>query len=1534
MYTMIRRLTSLLLAVCMLVAFLPADMFSASAADITYVYNFAEGLKTHHTNNSASFGSNPLSLTTDTTFDTLNTYSGSTAAWRFVRGRTNTGLIQHNGSAQEQYGVFLFSGSEGLNNYATFEINVPETGTYGISVTYYDYESARECAVYLSSASGNQPVLLDVSEQIVSINSGDMQYPTTGVLESKGAAYSVPLTAGNYYITFRPNTNQTANHNYFMLHNVKLTKNSDAAPAAAKKLAIYGNSGSILSAGATRQLRALQIPHSVASGYVHQPSVTWSSSNASVAGVNASTGLVTAGSTTGSAVIAATTSARREMVSVLVGNSKSQLYAINEDAQNYMRANESETVEIDNVFKNTYANSTSADQWCFAHSTITSPLRVAAYRSDVNSWYGAFVDIQDTQLAGRTVTFKINVESDGNYIPDIAYVNHTSSVTSNVYIYPTTYAAGSCPEEAYVAQTQAGSTNMAMEHAKGGVIALRKGEYYVTFKTTSTSGRYVFVNHIALLYQGAYSNANKASRIVIDNPTPKMTAGNDTYKLGVKALPSTADQTVTWGFAAGQNGYVSVNNGVLTASGTLKGSNVITATVDGREEVTSVSTGALLYTFNNVAKKYLAEQSLSSIAFDYFNDYSKVTVGDKWVFVGQDANTILPTVYQAHVDNNGNATYNERYGVFLDLGNGSDKWVRFKIRVDTSGWYTPEVLYRDNGPGNMRESEVYISPISQDPYTKHVMTLTPDANAPGAGTIKAKRSDEAMYLGAGEYYLTFKVGEYNGTLNANGEKTARYLYLYHLALVETDTEADPLTPKAVVITKPSEAMAPLAIGDTVQLTASVKPIWAVQDIVSWTSSNTDVATVDKNTGLVTAKGEGVALITATARDARSETVVIQVGSTAQVYAFNEVIKKYAESTGKLRVNIADDTTFTDAAYSWKNYHDFGQGWRLIEKYDSISTAYTGESAIEDGEGDKTDPNYKYGLFLLGNNNDSYAHFEIEITEDGYYTPEILQYLALNSSDTQGSRQVELYISPISCPTDDLMHEAYYVGTTELDGEADGDVIVTDLGLDSQRFDGIHLAKGKYNMVLKSAESIGRYIYLHAFVLHKTGPYVQPKPKDIRFINHVDEALYLSANASHTLIPMIHPLLAEQTVTWVSDNEAVATVSASGEITTKAVTEGTALITAISTADGTIVGKVRVIIGQKENSSYTFDFKAPVEKYRDFPTEFNDATAFNLFTTDFATSYTASTDGGSAPWMLLSTSASENYCNYTKSTSQGYGLFVMSSKTVGTYTQLKFKVDQDANYGTVLNISDWSKANDFDVYIAPINATDPTAERWKVGSHHITKRSNLAYGLELGERALYAGEYILTVKSTAVNYKGTSGGLISLHGLTLHRTGDAFYTLEGAQVRTKGDQGLRFISTIYKSEYNVDSSKVKEFGTVLLPKDFLLDGHDGSDLTLGYVGKNGAESAKVVAKNRYRDSLDSVTFTAVLINLEPRHYKRVFVARAYVIYVDENGVEQTVYGDTWTERSIFEVAENGLARNGENMSDDEKTALETIVKTAE
>jgi hypothetical protein len=125
----------------------------------------------------------------------------------------------------------------------------------------------------------------------------------------------------------------------------------------------------------------------------------------------------------------------------------------------------------------------------------------------------------------------------------------------------------------------------------------------------------------------------------------------------------------------------------------------------------------------------------------------------------------------------------------------------------------------------------------------------------------------------------------NGTITQEFDGTT-----YHIVDVATDLSANATkvisiaknTTIAVTGVTLTPATATISVGNTQQLTATVAPTNATNKVVSWTSSNTAVATVNTS-GLVTAVASGTATITVTTQDgAKTDTSVITVATASNV----------------------------------------------------------------------------------------------------------------------------------------------------------------------------------------------------------------------------------------------------------------------------------------------------------------------------------------------------------------------------------------------------------------------------------------------------------------------------------------------------------------------------------------------------------------------------------------------------------------------------------------------------------------------------
>lgn len=143
------------------------------------------------------------------------------------------------------------------------------------------------------------------------------------------------------------------------------------------------------------------------------------------------------------------------------------------------------------------------------------------------------------------------------------------------------------------------------------------------------------------------------------------------------------------------------------------------------------------------------------------------------------------------------------------------------------------------------------------------------------------------------------------------------------------------------------------------------------------------------------------------------------------------------------------------------------------------------------------------------------------------------------------------------------------------------------------------------------------------------------------------------------------------------------------------------------------------------------------------------------------------------------------------------------------------------------------------------------------------------------------------------------------------------TVDGAQVRTEGVQGLRFTSYLANSEVK----KSSEYGTILVPTAANPDADNFVlDATLG-----GYAVAKVPAIYKYKVDEYDTYFTAVLTDIDPDNYTRAYSARAYAVI---NG--DVLYSDRITSRDVYTVAKAALTDTSADLTDDAKAVLQKVV----
>jgi len=147
------------------------------------------------------------------------------------------------------------------------------------------------------------------------------------------------------------------------------------------------------------------------------------------------------------------------------------------------------------------------------------------------------------------------------------------------------------------------------------------------------------------------------------------------------------------------------------------------------------------------------------------------------------------------------------------------------------------------------------------------------------------------------------------------------------------------------------------------------------------------------------------------------------------------------------------------------------------------------------------------------------------------------------------------------------------------------------------------------------------------------------------------------------------------------------------------------------------------------------------------------------------------------------------------------------------------------------------------------------------------------------------------------------------------------TVDGAQVRTEGVQGLRFISSLA----NDAVAGCDEYGTILVPTA----GNPSADSFVIGATLGGYAVEKVPALINYKKDADNTYFTAVITDIDPDNYTREYSARAYA--TDADG---TVYSDVVASRDVYTVAKAALADNSAELTAEAKAVLQKVVDYVE
>ena len=325
--------------------------------------------------------------------------------------------------------------------------------------------------------------------------------------------------------------------------------------------------------------------------------------------------------------------------------------------------------------------------------------------------------------------------------------------------------------------------------------------------------------------------------------------------------------------------------------------------------------------------------------------------------------------------------------------------------------------------------------------------------------------------------------------------------------------------KSITIDKPAVS---LKATETAALVATVLPETTTDKAVTWKSDNEAVATVDAN-GVVTAIAVGEANITATTTDGTNLSAsckVTVIPTLAETITLNQTaVSLKATETAELSVNILPATT-TNKAVTWKSQNE---AVATVDANGVVTAIAVGETTITVTTADASN---------------------LSATCKVTVVPTPAASITLNTTDVTLKATETATLTTTILPATTTNKAVTWKSDNEAIATVDANGVVTAIAVGEANItatttDGTNLsATCKVTVEQTFASSIS---------LDKT-------------------SISLKATESETLKATILPATTtNQTVTWKSDNEAIATVDANGVVTAHEV--GVATITA-TTTDGT------------------------------------------------------------------------------------------------------------------------------------------------------------------------------------------------------------------------------------------------------------------------------------------------------------------------------------------------------------------------------
>ena len=369
--------------------------------------------------------------------------------------------------------------------------------------------------------------------------------------------------------------------------------------------------------------------------------------------------------------------------------------------------------------------------------------------------------------------------------------------------------------------------------------------------------------------------ATPVTSVTLDRTSAQLKAG-ETVTITATVKPDDAtDKAVTW--STSDASVATVSNGVVTA--VKVGTATITARAGDKSAtcaVTVVATPVTSVTLDKTTASLKAGETVTLTATVKPDDATDKTV--TW----STSDASVATV------NNGVVTA-KKVGAATITAKAGDKSATCAITVEP----TPVTgITLDNASVTLKEGQEIQLTATVEPVDATDKTVTWSSNKSEVATVD--NTGKVKAIKEGSAIITAKAGDKTATCVISVSKNV---------IAVTSVTLDKTT-------------ASLKAGETVTLTATVKPDDATDKTVTWTTSDASVATVEN--GVVTAKKVGTATITAKAGD-KSATCSITVIATpvTSVTLDKTTASLKAGETVSLTATVKPDDA-TDKTVTWSS----------------------------------------------------------------------------------------------------------------------------------------------------------------------------------------------------------------------------------------------------------------------------------------------------------------------------------------------------------------------------------------------------------------------------------------------------------------------------------------------------------------------------------------------------------------------------------------------------------------------------------------